>query len=648
MTISTTTSRWEGVGNGSTTVFPYNNKIFDATDLRVYLDGVLQTLTTHYTVSGAGSEGGGNVTFVSAPASAVSVVIVRAVANTQLIDYPATGAFPSVATENGLDRRTIISQQHAGTLARSIQYLESDANLPSGILPTLSTLKGRYLKFNASTGAPEAGVFDSGTTSRVVDQFAGDGAMTSFTLSAGVGVAGTTIDIYVSGVHQSPSTYTVLGATLTFTEAPPAPASGVATNIVAVISETVPIGETQADLVSYTPEGTGAVTRTTQDRLRDQAMAEDFGTLQQAVDTGRTVNFGPGTYTGSVSMPASMALEADATADLTGLTFTGALRKGNRFTFGGDYEPTLGQLGHPAPNKGNSWQNALQVTRGTQTAPDSTNLYARTAAYIEMHTSKVHSVDQSSWGNPYMTPALTVENQAHTTFQGALAGAAFRAYSTEVPAGATPPLASLVGIYAIGQTNTGAGNNNHSVWGANFIAAETTGNGANGCVGIEVDLVHLNGSTSGAGPSPGNNYTGYWAQSDAQGVYSTAAFYSSRTAASLGWNYHFYSMTAARNWAIYLVNPSTVTAASGIHIETAAAAGTALEASTAGYNTTSGNGPNVMSLKSQASGVSQTQMVVTSNASNPVNIRVGGGLETVLVGAADSGGAGFRMLRVAN
>jgi hypothetical protein len=332
----------------------------------------------------------------------------------------------------------------------------------------------------------------------------------------------------------------------------------------------------------------------------------------------------------------------------TSTGITGAYRRANRFTYGGDYEPTRGQLGHPAPNTGNSWQNALQVTRGTLTNPDTTALYARTAVYVEMHSGKAHSVNQCVWGNSYKSPALTVENTASSTFEGEANGAAFRAYSTATPAGATANQRNLVGVSAIGQTNTGAGNNSWSVWGANFIAAETSGNVPDNCVGIEVDINHQNGATSGVGPSAGNNYTGYWAQSGAQGVYSTAAFYSSRTASSLGWNYHFYSTTAARDWAIYLVNPSTVTAASGIHIQTAAAAGTALEASTAGYNTTSGNGPNVMSLKSQASGVSQTQMVVTSNASNPVNIRVGGDLETVLVGAADSGGVGYRMLRVAN
>ena len=535
--------------------------------------------------------------------------------------YPSNAGSPAIVYANGQYSITIRSQSGALITYTPVNY---------GV--ETSTANGAATPYN----------------------FTGDGSTVSFAL----GEVPSSEDhtwVFLSGVYQNKTTYAISGLTLTFSTAPP---NGVEIEVM-VLRPPSMTATTDASAVSYTPEGADAVVRTVQSRLRDRGGAEtDFGgvagavdsstAVQAAIDAGGLVWLPSGAWNAASVTPAATSVFTADTDTTISFTFDNPLVKGNRFTFGGDYEPTLGQLGHPAPNKGNSWQNALQVTRGTQTAPDSTNLYARTAAYIEMHTSKVHSASQSSWGNPYMTPALTVENQAHTTFQGALAGAAFRAYSTEVPAGATPPLASLVGIYAIGQTNTGAGNNNYSVWGANFIAAETTGNPASGCVGIEVDLVHSNGATSGAGPSPGNNYTGYWAQSDAQGVYSTAAFYSSRTASSLGWNYHFYSTTAARNWAIYLVNPSTVTAASGIHIQTAAAAGTALEASTAGYNTTSGNGPNVMSLKSRASGVSQTQMVVTSNASNPVNIRVGGGLETVLVGAADSGGVGFRMLRVAN
>ena len=68
MTISTTESRKSYTGNGSTVAFSFPYKFLADCDLKVYVDNVLKTLTTDYTVSGAGSDSGGTVTFVTAPA----------------------------------------------------------------------------------------------------------------------------------------------------------------------------------------------------------------------------------------------------------------------------------------------------------------------------------------------------------------------------------------------------------------------------------------------------------------------------------------------------------------------------------------------------------------------------------------------------
>ena len=65
MTVSTTTSKVSYTGNGSTSAFAYTYKIFADAELKVYVGGVLKTLTTHYTVSGAGGASGGNVTFTA-------------------------------------------------------------------------------------------------------------------------------------------------------------------------------------------------------------------------------------------------------------------------------------------------------------------------------------------------------------------------------------------------------------------------------------------------------------------------------------------------------------------------------------------------------------------------------------------------------
>ncbi|MEQ9350111.1 MAG: hypothetical protein RII27_06195, partial [Alphaproteobacteria bacterium] len=60
MTVSIETTRWEYAGDGTTTVFPYTNRIFAEGDLRVYADGTLQSLNASYSITGAGSASCGN------------------------------------------------------------------------------------------------------------------------------------------------------------------------------------------------------------------------------------------------------------------------------------------------------------------------------------------------------------------------------------------------------------------------------------------------------------------------------------------------------------------------------------------------------------------------------------------------------------
>lgn len=121
MTISTSDNRNDYIGDDSTVIFPYTFRIFDETHIDVFLDGVLQTLITHYTVSGVGDVGGGNITFLTAPASGVEVTHLRDVPITQETDYPPNSPFPEEAHEDALDKGTMIDQQHDEELGRAIK-----------------------------------------------------------------------------------------------------------------------------------------------------------------------------------------------------------------------------------------------------------------------------------------------------------------------------------------------------------------------------------------------------------------------------------------------------------------------------------------------------------------------------------------------
>ena len=134
MTVSSTTVKNSYSGNGSTTQFAYTFKIFADTDLQVIIRSstgteTTKTLTTHYTVSGAGDASGGNVTFTSGntPATGETVVIRRGVPQTQAIDYIANDPFPAESHEEGLDRATMTIQQMQEELDRSFKVSRTNS-----------------------------------------------------------------------------------------------------------------------------------------------------------------------------------------------------------------------------------------------------------------------------------------------------------------------------------------------------------------------------------------------------------------------------------------------------------------------------------------------------------------------------------------
>lgn len=127
MTIQTTTNKIIYVGNGITTSFSYNFAIQSNTWLNIYIDGVLQVLTTNYSVTGVNASSGGNVIFVTAPSASSSVIISRTnIPVTQLIDLRVNDQFPPETIESELDKLTMLLQQVTESNTRSIRLSQSD------------------------------------------------------------------------------------------------------------------------------------------------------------------------------------------------------------------------------------------------------------------------------------------------------------------------------------------------------------------------------------------------------------------------------------------------------------------------------------------------------------------------------------------
>lgn len=150
---------WSYTGTGAQTSFGYDNKIFVDSDLEVYVDGVLKTLTTDYTVTGAGTADGGNVVFVTAPAADTEVVLFRRVGDAQESDYVDGDQFPADVVEDDFDRQAILNQDNKRDIQRSLRLADFDAETTIGAIPAKADRLGKALTFNATTGAPEVTSF---------------------------------------------------------------------------------------------------------------------------------------------------------------------------------------------------------------------------------------------------------------------------------------------------------------------------------------------------------------------------------------------------------------------------------------------------------------------------------------------------------
>ena len=289
MTVSTATSFNSYAGNGSTTSFAYAFKIFQDSNLVVTLvndtTGVetTQTLTTDYTVTGAGSDSGGSVVFVTAPASGNTVVIRRVLPVTQETNYVPNDPFPAEAHEDALDKLTMLVQQEVASSELAVQFPEGDVGSGiNNILPSVTGRSEKLLKFGLDGGVEVIAASDLSSAiigaNYAVDTFTGTGSTTVYTLSAAPG-SKTNTAIYIDGVYQAKANYSVSGSTLTFTTAPPLNSA-----IEVVIGDAIPAGAaTTASAVSYTQGGTGAVTTNVQAKLRETVSVKDFGAVGDGV-----------------------------------------------------------------------------------------------------------------------------------------------------------------------------------------------------------------------------------------------------------------------------------------------------------------------------------------------------------------------------
>jgi hypothetical protein len=137
--------------------YAFTFEILTQTDIDVYIDSTLKTLTTDYTVT-INANGTGSITFVTAPTSTARVTIVGARSIERSTDFVTGGDLTASSLNLSLDQGVIFAQQNAEAIGRAIIAPVTDPSSINMVLPAQTSRAGKVLAFNSSTGNPETDI----------------------------------------------------------------------------------------------------------------------------------------------------------------------------------------------------------------------------------------------------------------------------------------------------------------------------------------------------------------------------------------------------------------------------------------------------------------------------------------------------------
>ena len=140
-------------GSGGAGPYAFTFEILANTDIAVFKDDVLLTLTTHYTVTIA-SNGTGSVTITAtglalAPTSPTQYAIVGNRTIARATDFTTGGDFFANTLNDELDQQTIFAQQNSEGLQRALSAPQTDPTTINMILPRASLRANKALGFDA-------------------------------------------------------------------------------------------------------------------------------------------------------------------------------------------------------------------------------------------------------------------------------------------------------------------------------------------------------------------------------------------------------------------------------------------------------------------------------------------------------------------
>jgi hypothetical protein len=265
--------------------YAFTFEILAQTDVAVFKDDTLLTLTTDYTVV-INANGTGTITLTVVPTGATQIAIVGARAIERISDFTTGGDFFANTVNQELDSITIFAQQNAEAVARALQAPQTDPTTIDMTLPRASVRADKYLSFDvdgnpvAAEGRTEvAGVF------AIRDEI--------------VAVAAIDTDVVtVAGIDANVTTVAGIAANVTTV-------AGISASVTAVAADATDIGTVAANLAGADTIGTvaaidadiTAVAAIDTDVTAVAADATDIGTVAANLAGADTI----GTVAGSIA-----------------------------------------------------------------------------------------------------------------------------------------------------------------------------------------------------------------------------------------------------------------------------------------------------------------------------------------------------------
>ena len=190
-------------GDGSDVTFDTSTAIANENNVQVYIDGVYQS-KDNYTTSGS------TVTMSTAPGTGASVELIHMVSTSGVI---ARDSFTGNGSATAYVLSMSISNENATQVYLDGVYQSKDNYSTSGSTLTFSTSPPN------GTAIEVVHIKAVAASSLNQNNFTGNGSTTAFTLSQSIDDEAKTF-VFIQGVYQEKSTYSISGSTLTFSTAP--------------------------------------------------------------------------------------------------------------------------------------------------------------------------------------------------------------------------------------------------------------------------------------------------------------------------------------------------------------------------------------------------------------------------------------------